>query len=167
MRSREERAAASENKEGWERKDTASARMLGHTKASMKPGSIYLLAVCFCVFVRGSESSAVAAFEGSDDHPQKMYSRGNLKYIATRLHPGDELKSCLGELCSGRSMFVLSCVGSVSCATIRCANYLKAGSSTTNDIKVLKQKFEIVSLVGSICGKVYFVSCTRLIVIER
>eukprot|EP00960_Hanusia_phi_P048586 759044-Hanusia_phi.AAC.5 len=125
------------------------------TGSSHRGGCIKLISLFAALFVflfRQARCSSVATYEALGDHPPKICSEGNLKYMATRLHPGDELKSTLGELCAGKNMFVLSCVGSVSCATIRCANYLKSGSGTANDIKVLKQRFEIVSLVGSICG---------------
>lgn len=91
---------------------------------------------------------------------------------ALRLHPGDPLISSLRsaadvilarippEKCS--SVFIMTAVGSLKDATLRLANASKKGTNTAasaggeslgtakgNDIRRWKQRFEIVSLVGT------------------
>eukprot|EP00961_Rhodomonas_salina_P009442 128040-Rhodomonas_salina.2 len=94
----------------------------------------------------------------------------SLQGCALRLGPGEELKSRLKEIGNGRSLFVLSCVGSLSSVSLRLAGYVPdSGNSrgggegnsaeeksttpheTTNDVIHLNQHFEILSLVGTIC----------------
>eukprot|EP00961_Rhodomonas_salina_P123523 1664098-Rhodomonas_salina.2 len=94
----------------------------------------------------------------------------SLQGCALRLGPGEELKSRLKEIGRGRSLFVLSCVGSLSSVSLRLAGYVPDSSTsrgegegdkseeksitpheTTNDFLHLNQHFEILSLVGTIC----------------
>ncbi|KAL3873438.1 hypothetical protein ACJMK2_036556 [Sinanodonta woodiana] len=67
---------------------------------------------------------------------------------ALRLKPGEELKTSLLKFVRERGLaapFVVTCVGSVTNATLRMAN--------SNTIKTLKGHFEIVSLVGTLAGE--------------
>ena len=69
---------------------------------------------------------------------------------ALRLHPGDELLSSLKQYCSDhnlRAAYVATCVGSLKAATLRLAN---ADRDRPNEIKTYDQRFEIVSVVGTI-----------------
>ncbi|MEB3213876.1 MAG: PPC domain-containing DNA-binding protein [Leptolyngbyaceae bacterium] len=65
--------------------------------------------------------------------------------IAIRLHPGDDLKRSLIRYCTQNKIsaaFILSCVGSLTHATIRFAN--QAVSET------LSEKLEIITLSGTL-----------------
>ena len=69
---------------------------------------------------------------------------------ALRLHPGDELMSSLKQYCSDnnlRAAYIATCVGSLKAATLRLAN---ADRDRPNEIKTYDQRFEIVSVVGTI-----------------
>ena len=69
---------------------------------------------------------------------------------ALRLHPGDELMSSLKQCCSEnnlRAAYIATCVGSLQACTLRLAN---ADRDRPNEIKTYDQRFEIVSVVGTI-----------------
>ena len=69
---------------------------------------------------------------------------------ALRLHPGDELMSSLKQYCSDnnlRTAYVATCVGSLKAATLRLAN---ADRDRPNEIKSYEQRFEVVSVVGTV-----------------
>ena len=69
---------------------------------------------------------------------------------ALRLHPGDELMGSLKQYCSDndlRAAFIATCVGSLKAATLRLAN---ADRDRPNEIRTYNQRFEIVSVVGTI-----------------
>ncbi|XP_041109711.1 bifunctional protein GlmU-like isoform X2 [Polyodon spathula] len=73
-----------------------------------------------------------------------------MSVYALRLGPGEEILSSLVKLVEEKELkapFVITCVGSVSKATLRLAN---ATASNTNEIIHLNEKFEIVSLVGTL-----------------
>lgn len=68
---------------------------------------------------------------------------------AVRLEPGQEIKSALLEFVRSRGLraaFVMTCVGSVTSATLRLAN---ATASNRNEIVTIDKRCEIVSLVGT------------------
>eukprot|EP00958_Prasinococcus_capsulatus_P012223 scaffold1216_cov357-Prasinococcus_capsulatus_cf.AAC.3 len=73
---------------------------------------------------------------------------------AFRLLPGQELKGELLQYVEGaagvQAAFVISCVGSLSDAKIRLAS--ATAKSQGNDVVELAEKFEIVSLVGTVAG---------------
>ncbi|XP_078001063.1 bifunctional protein GlmU-like isoform X2 [Glandiceps talaboti] len=67
-----------------------------------------------------------------------------------RLGPGEEIRSTLTKFADDNklhSAFVMTCVGSVTKATIRLAH---ATAEYPNRIRNLNEKFEIVSLVGTL-----------------
>lgn len=68
-----------------------------------------------------------------------------MKTHAIRLHPGQDLKREIKKLCADRHMqagAILTCVGSLQKAVLRLAD--------ENITKVFEERFEIVSLVGTI-----------------
>uniref|UniRef100_A0A8C6S8T1 PPC domain-containing protein n=1 Tax=Neogobius melanostomus TaxID=47308 RepID=A0A8C6S8T1_9GOBI len=74
----------------------------------------------------------------------------SLQVHALRLGPGAELLSSLRDFVDQRRLrapFVLTCVGSVTMATLRLAN---ATADNVNEVLELSGRFEIVSLVGTL-----------------
>ena len=72
---------------------------------------------------------------------------GSLQCYPLRLKPGEEIKESLATFTRDQglsSAFVLSCVGSVTKATLRMAD--------ANQIQDFTGPFEIVSLVGTVSG---------------
>jgi predicted DNA-binding protein with PD1-like motif len=70
--------------------------------------------------------------------------------IVIRLHPGQDLESELVEFVRRnkfRACTVVSCVGSVQGATLRLAN---ATALNRNEVMTREERFEIVSLVGTL-----------------
>jgi predicted DNA-binding protein with PD1-like motif len=68
-----------------------------------------------------------------------------MKIFALRLKPNQDLKESLKNFVTSNNIeagFILTTVGSLKQATLRFANQ--------NDSKVLQDKFEIVSLVGTL-----------------
>ncbi|KAK3597399.1 hypothetical protein CHS0354_040126 [Potamilus streckersoni] len=66
---------------------------------------------------------------------------------ALRLKPGEELRTSLLKFVTEKGLtaaFVVSCVGSVTMATLRMAN--------STSVQTLDGPFEIVSLVGTLSG---------------
>ena len=82
---------------------------------------------------------------------------GSLRAHCVRLHPGEDLVPCVQEAakhaitsCGAGSAFVLTCVGSLQEVTLRMASATRRqGEAEVNDIKHWKERFEIVSLVGT------------------
>merc|ERR1712156_593301 len=73
-----------------------------------------------------------------------------LSVYPMRLKPGQEVKKCLEDFVQENDLkaaFVLTCVGSVTKATLRFAANKNA---ETNRIETLEEHFEITSLVGTI-----------------
>ncbi|XP_016848982.1 bifunctional protein GlmU [Anolis carolinensis] len=73
-----------------------------------------------------------------------------LSVYALRLGPGEDILSTLVKFVKDRKLkspFVMTCVGSISKATLRLANAI---ASNTNKIVHLNERFEIVSLVGTL-----------------
>ena len=69
-----------------------------------------------------------------------------MKTFAFRLYPKQDLKKELISFTKENNLqagFILTCVGSLKRATLRLAN--------ENIVKNFEQKFEIVSLVGTLC----------------
>lgn len=69
-----------------------------------------------------------------------------MKTFAFRLHPGQDLKKGIVSFTKENNIqagVILTCVGSLKRATLRLAN--------ENVVKDFEQKFEIVSLVGTLC----------------
>ncbi|XP_019640901.1 PREDICTED: uncharacterized protein LOC109482576 isoform X2 [Branchiostoma belcheri] len=67
-----------------------------------------------------------------------------------RLGPGEEIKSALQKFVEEKRLkapFVMTCVGSVSSAKLRLAN---ATAEKPNEVIELDQRYEIVSLVGTL-----------------
>jgi len=79
-----------------------------------------------------------------------------VRCVALRLEPGEEIKARLSEIAAGRSVFVVSCVGSVTSVGLRLAGYTASdadnATKTTNKLRFYDAHFEIVSLSGSICA---------------
>ncbi|KAJ1155769.1 hypothetical protein NDU88_008498 [Pleurodeles waltl] len=81
---------------------------------------------------------------GSGDGPSA------LAVYALRLGPGEEIVTALLKFVKDKKLqapFVITCVGSVTKATLRLANFT---ATNTNEIVHLNEKFEIVSLVGTL-----------------
>ncbi|KAL0967285.1 hypothetical protein UPYG_G00250300 [Umbra pygmaea] len=73
-----------------------------------------------------------------------------LRVHACRLGPGQELLGSLQAFVEERNLkapFIVTCVGSVTKATLRLAN---ATAGNTNEVIHLHERFEIVSLVGTL-----------------
>ena len=69
---------------------------------------------------------------------------------ALRLHPGDELFGALKKYCTDNNIkaaYIATCVGSLQACTLRLAN---ADRDRPNEIRTYNQRFEIVSVVGTI-----------------
>ncbi|XP_039384321.1 bifunctional protein GlmU-like isoform X3 [Mauremys reevesii] len=69
---------------------------------------------------------------------------------ALRLGPGEDIVTSLLQFVEDKKLkapFVMTCVGSITKATLRLAN---ATASNTNQIIHLNERFEIVSLVGTL-----------------
>ena len=69
---------------------------------------------------------------------------------ALKLHPGDELLGALKQYCTDnnlRAAYIATCVGSLKACTLRLAN---ADRDRPNEIKTYDERFEIVSVVGTI-----------------
>jgi predicted DNA-binding protein with PD1-like motif len=76
--------------------------------------------------------------------------------VALRLEPGEEIYARLREIAAGRSMFVVSCVGSVTSVGLRLAGYTSSDANNVtrveNKLRFYDAHFEIVSLTGSLCA---------------
>lgn len=73
-----------------------------------------------------------------------------LTVYALRLGPGEEILTSLIKFVEDKKLkapFIITCVGSVTQATLRLAN---ATVSNTNEIIQLNERYEIVSLVGTL-----------------
>ncbi|XP_043913037.1 bifunctional protein GlmU-like isoform X1 [Protopterus annectens] len=73
-----------------------------------------------------------------------------LTVYALRLGPGEEILTSLIKFVEDKKLkapFIITCVGSVTRATLRLAN---ATASNTNEIIQLNERYEIVSLVGTL-----------------
>ncbi|KAM4521524.1 bifunctional protein GlmU-like [Odontesthes bonariensis] len=74
----------------------------------------------------------------------------SLRVHAVRFGPGQELLGSLQAFVEERRLrapFIITCVGSVTKATLRLAN---ATATSTNEVMRLSGRFEIVSLVGTL-----------------
>ncbi|XP_063775870.1 bifunctional protein GlmU-like [Pseudophryne corroboree] len=74
----------------------------------------------------------------------------SLSVYALRLGPGEEIVTSLFKFVQEKNLrapFVMTCVGSVTKATLRLAN---SDAVNTNEIIYLKERLEIVSLVGTL-----------------
>ncbi|RVE56094.1 hypothetical protein OJAV_G00232730 [Oryzias javanicus] len=74
----------------------------------------------------------------------------NLQVYAVRLRPGQEILGSLQAFVEERRLqapFIMTCVGSVTKATLRLAN---ASATNTNEVIHLSGRYEIVSLVGTL-----------------
>ncbi|XP_036405101.1 bifunctional protein GlmU-like [Megalops cyprinoides] len=78
---------------------------------------------------------------------------------ALRLGPGEELLSSLVAFVEERRLkapFIITCVGSVTKATLRLAN---ATADNINQVVHLNERFEIVSLVGTLNKEAHLHIC--------
>ncbi|KPP65927.1 hypothetical protein Z043_115620, partial [Scleropages formosus] len=83
----------------------------------------------------------------------------SLSIHALRLGPGQEILSSLLRVVDERRLrapFILTCVGSVTKATLRLAN---ATAGNTNEVIHLQGRFEIVSLVGTLNKEAHLHIC--------
>ncbi|KAG5276592.1 hypothetical protein AALO_G00107450 [Alosa alosa] len=83
----------------------------------------------------------------------------SLQVFALRLAPGEELLSSLLSFVEERKLrapFIITCVGSVTKATLRLAN---ATAGNTNEVIQLNERFEIVSLVGTLNKEAHLHIC--------
>uniref|UniRef100_A0A3P9JXW4 PPC domain-containing protein n=1 Tax=Oryzias latipes TaxID=8090 RepID=A0A3P9JXW4_ORYLA len=74
----------------------------------------------------------------------------NLQVYAVRFSPGQEILGSLQAFVEERRLqapFIMTCVGSVTKATLRLAN---ASATNTNEVIHLTGHYEIVSLVGTL-----------------
>ncbi|XP_028653353.2 bifunctional protein GlmU-like [Erpetoichthys calabaricus] len=82
-----------------------------------------------------------------------------LSVYALRLGPGEEILSCLVRFVEQKKLkapFVITCVGSVTKATLRLAN---ATALNTNEVVHLNENCEIVSLVGTLNEEAHLHIC--------
>lgn len=82
-----------------------------------------------------------------------------LRVYALRVLPGEELLSSLVGFVKDKKLqapFIISCVGSVTKATLRLAN---ATAANTNEVIELQGRFEIVSLVGTLNEEAHLHIC--------
>ncbi|XP_053470687.1 bifunctional protein GlmU-like isoform X1 [Ictalurus furcatus] len=82
-----------------------------------------------------------------------------LSVFALRLGPGQELLSSLQAFVEEKQLkapFIITCVGSVTKATLRLAN---ATADNTNQVIQLQECFEIVSLVGTLNTEAHLHIC--------
>ncbi|CAL8395378.1 unnamed protein product [Arctogadus glacialis] len=82
-----------------------------------------------------------------------------LRVHAVRFGPGQELLGGLQAFVEERGLrapFVLTCVGSVTKATLRLAN---ASAENTNEVLQLNERLEIVSLVGTLNAPAHLHVC--------
>jgi len=80
-------------------------------------------------------------------------TRSTLSCYALRLKPGQEIRECLLNYVKDNNLeapFVLSCVGSVTQATLRLAD---ASRDTPHEIIEVTGRHEIVSFVGTLAGE--------------
>eukprot|EP00053_Salpingoeca_punica_P015756 m.145786 g.145786 ORF g.145786 m.145786 type:complete len:181 (+) comp16791_c1_seq2:388-930(+) len=73
-----------------------------------------------------------------------------LRCVAVRFRPGEELVAGLAQAVTAHGLiapFVMTCVGSATHVIMRLAN---ATAETANEVVELNEKFEIVSLVGTL-----------------
>ncbi|KAL4649011.1 hypothetical protein GN956_G6994 [Arapaima gigas] len=83
----------------------------------------------------------------------------SLSIHALRLSPGQEILSSLLRVVDEKRLkapFILTCVGSVTKATLRLAN---ATAGNTNEVIHLQGRFEIVSLVGTLNKEAHLHIC--------
>ncbi|KAM4632679.1 bifunctional protein GlmU-like isoform 1-T2 [Polymixia lowei] len=83
----------------------------------------------------------------------------SLRVHVVRFGPGEELLSSLLAFVEERGLraaFIITCVGSVTKATLRLAN---ATAENTNEVIHLNERFEIVSLVGTLNEKAHLHIC--------
>ncbi|CDQ59225.1 unnamed protein product [Oncorhynchus mykiss] len=94
------------------------------------------------------------------EHPSCCASAGSaLKVHAVRFGPGQELLCSLLAFVEERNLkapFIITCVGSVTKATLRLAN---ATAGNTNEVIHLDERFEIVSLVGTLNKEAHLHIC--------
>jgi predicted DNA-binding protein with PD1-like motif len=80
----------------------------------------------------------------------ELRSSSRCRYLVVRLLPGQDLASELEKAVAAaqcRAVTVVSCVGSLRSATLRLASAEKPGSNPT---KTVEERFEIVSLTGTL-----------------
>ncbi|KAG9283107.1 bifunctional protein GlmU [Astyanax mexicanus] len=83
----------------------------------------------------------------------------SLRVLALRLGPGQELLSSLLAFVEEQKLkapFIITCVGSLTKATLRLAN---ATANNTNEVIHLQERFEIVSLVGTLNREAHLHIC--------
>lgn len=82
-----------------------------------------------------------------------------MKVFATRLNPGQEMLSSLQAFVEENQLkapFIITCVGSVTKATLRLADTTFVN---TNQVIQLEGRFEIVSLVGTLNHEAHLHIC--------
>lgn len=87
----------------------------------------------------------------SDEQTRANAASSAARFYALRLNPGDELKTSLLGFCEDhglRAAAVVTCVGSLSGAQLRMAGADQY--NTASHIKTYAERFEIVSLVGTV-----------------
>jgi len=78
--------------------------------------------VSFCVYSHGNDPCDI--IRRACAYLTTFCIRAGLECIAVRLEPGQDIYAHLREVAAGRSMFVLSCVGSVTTVGLRLAGLL-------------------------------------------
>ncbi|XP_029281533.1 uncharacterized protein LOC115003760 [Cottoperca gobio] len=89
-------------------------------------------------------------FRGASCRMSSAGGGSSLQVHAVRFGPGEELLESLQTFVEEkrlRAPFIITCVGSVTKATLRLAN---ATATNTNEVIHLSGQFEIVSLVGTL-----------------
>ncbi|XP_033979735.1 bifunctional protein GlmU-like [Trematomus bernacchii] len=83
----------------------------------------------------------------------------SLQVFSLRLGPGQELLGALKDFVDQNRLkapFIITCVGSVTKATLRLAN---ATAENTNEVLQLSGRYEIVSLVGTLNPEAHLHIC--------
>jgi predicted DNA-binding protein with PD1-like motif len=93
--------------------------------------------------------------------PTRGLALVRMRVHALRLVPGDDVKRSILKFCADRALssaWIITAVGSVRALHIRLANHSRKGffassSTSTNDVlRATDQRFEIVSLVGTVAA---------------
>ncbi|XP_051265679.1 bifunctional protein GlmU-like isoform X1 [Dicentrarchus labrax] len=98
----------------------------------------------------GPQTSLLDFTLKDQNKPSSAGGGSSLKVHAVRFGPGQELLGSLQAFVAERRLrapFIITCVGSVTKATLRLAN---ATATNTNEMIHLSGRFEIVSLVGTL-----------------
>ena len=105
---------------------------------------------------RKVKTRALPSIHRATRHAREKTVMENHRVHVLRLKPGEDLKLSLHAYCEHHALtsaWIITCVGSLQSAHLRLANHtslLGLGSSTNSVLKLPDQKFEVVSLTGTV-----------------